>query len=101
MNNRSVFDIDCTAIIPECGFKCPNCIQEIESTLTGIQGVNKVYVERKGQEQKLVVEHDRVVVTVETLINVFKGLPSFYEGFFIPSLSKNKEDRDGETPRAV
>ncbi len=96
MENRSVFDIDCTAIIPECGFKCPNCIQEIESVLTGIQGVSKAYIEKAGQEQKLVVEHDPVVVTVEQLINVFKGLPSFYEGFFIPTLIENKENTNDE-----
>ncbi len=94
MNSRSVFDIDCTPIIPECGFKCPKCIQEIESTLTDIQGVSKVYIEGKEQEQKLVVEHDPVVVTAEQLINVFKTLPSFYERFFIPTLIENKEKQD-------
>ncbi len=38
MNNRSAFDLDCNPVIPECGFKCPKCIQEIESTLTSMQG---------------------------------------------------------------
>ena len=91
MSNRSVFDIDCSAMVPDCGFKCPNCIEEIVSELTGIEGVSKAYIEKAGEEQKLVVEHDPVAVPVEQLINVFEGLPSFFEGFFIPTLIENKE----------
>jgi copper chaperone CopZ len=86
MNSRSVFDLDCHPVIPECGFKCPRCIQEIESTLTAINGVSKVYMEGEGQEQELIVEHDPTTATIEQLIDVFKGLPTFYEGFFIPTL---------------
>ena len=86
MDSRSVFDIDCNSVIPECGFKCPKCIQEIESTLVKLQGVSKAYVEEEGEEQNLIVEHDPAVVTVEQLIDVLKGLPTFYEGFFIPTL---------------
>ena len=90
MISRSAFDLDCNPVIPECGFKCPKCIQEIESTLTGVQGVSKVYMEGEGQEQKLIVEHDPEMVTVEQLFDVFKTLPSFYEGFFIPALIDNQ-----------
>ena len=86
MHIRSTFDLDCNPVIPECGFQCPKCIQEIESTLTSIQGVSKVYIEKEGEEQKLIVEHDPDIITVEQLIDVFKGLPSFYEGFFIPTV---------------
>jgi len=89
MNSRSAFDLDCNPVIPECGFKCPKCIQEIESTLTTINGVSKVYMEGEGEEQELIVEHDPTTATVEQLIDVFKGLPSFYEGFFIPTLITN------------
>jgi len=73
-------------VIPECGFECPKCIQEIESTLTTMQGVSKVYIEKETEEQKLIVEHDPDIITVEQLIDIFKGLPSFYEGFFIPTV---------------
>ncbi len=89
MNIRSAFDLDCHPVIPECGFECPKCIQEIESTLTAINGVSKVYMEGEGQEQELIVEHDPTMATTEQLIDVFKGLPSFYEGFFIPTLITN------------
>jgi copper chaperone CopZ len=94
MKRRSVFDLDCSGVIPACGFKCPKCIQEIESTLTGRKGVSKVYIEEDGREQKLVVEHDASVVTAGQLVDVLKGLPSFYEGFFIPTLLGNKTKRD-------
>lgn len=86
MHIRSAFDLDCNPVIPECGFECPKCIQEIESTLTTMQGVSKIYIEEETEEQKLIVEHDPDIITVEQLIDIFKGLPSFYEGFFIPTV---------------
>ena len=86
MMTRSAFDLDCTPMIPECGFKCPECTQEIESTLIGIQGVSRCYLDAEAAEAKIIVEHDPAAVTVEQLIEVFKGLPSFYEGCFIPTL---------------
>ncbi len=44
-------------------------------------------MEGEGKEQKLIVEHDPDMVTVEQLLDIFKGLPSFYEGFFIPTVT--------------
>ena len=87
MDKRSVFDIDCNPVIPECEFQCPKCIQEIESTLIDIQGVSKVYLDDEENEAKLVVEHDPAIVSVEQIIDVLKTLPTFYEGFFIPILT--------------
>jgi hypothetical protein len=86
MITRSAFDLDCTPMIPGCGFKCPKCIQEIESTLTSMQGVSRCYLEGEAAEAKIVVEHDPTAVTVEQLIDVFRSLPSFYEGCFIPTM---------------
>jgi hypothetical protein len=94
VHSLSAFDLDCNPVIPECGFECPKCIQEIESTFTGVQGVSKVYMEGEGKEQKLIVEHDLDMVTVEQLLDIFKGLPSFYEGFFIPTVIGNPEKQD-------
>jgi len=94
VHSRSAFDLDCNPMIPECGLECPKCIQEIESTLTSMQGVSKVYIEKEGEEQTLIVEHDPGIVTVEQLIDVFKGLPTFYEGFFIPTFLGNKEKQN-------
>lgn len=86
MNIKSAFEIDCNPIIPECGFKCPKCIKEIEDTLTAMKGVGKVYMEGKAENAKLVVEHDADIITAEQLIEALSKLPSFYEGFFIPTL---------------
>jgi copper chaperone CopZ len=86
MNNRTAFDIDCEPVIPECGFACPKCIEEIESTLAGVPGVSRAYIEAEGEEQRLIVEHDPDTAPVRQLINVLKTLPSFYEGFFIPTV---------------
>jgi len=86
MITRTAFDLDCNPVIPECGFACPKCIQEIETTLTGKDGVSKVYMEGEAEEGELIVEHDPAIATVDQLIEAFKLLPSFYEGFFIPSV---------------
>jgi len=92
MDSCSAFHLDCNPVIPECGFNCPKCIQEIESTLTALHGVGKVYLGTVGKEQGLIVEHNPAAVSVEKLMEVFKGLPTFYEGFFIPTLiSSTKE----------
>ena len=94
MYSRSAFDLDCNPVIPECGFQCPKCIEEIEATLTRIKGVSKAYIEKEGQEQRLTVEHDPSTVTAEELTDVLKCLPSFYEGFFIPALITGPEKED-------
>ena len=85
MDRRSAFDLDCNPVIPECGFQCPKCIAQIESVLTGVPGVSRAYIEAEGNQQRLIVEHDPETVTVEQLIDVLKGLPSFYQGFFVPT----------------
>ena len=86
MSYRSAFSIDCTPIIPECKFKCPKCIEEMESIFCKMQGVNKLYTEQKGQETAVIVEYEPSIVSVEQLLKTFKDLPSFYKGFFIPEV---------------
>jgi hypothetical protein len=48
-------------------------------------GVSEFYREGPG----VVVEHDASVVTVERLLEIFRGLPSFYQGKFIPGVLEN------------
>ena len=86
MINRTAFDIDCNPIIPECGYACPKCIQEIQTALASKDGVSKISMGEGTQEGKVIVEHDPDVTTVVQLIEAFKILPSFYEGFFIPTM---------------
>ncbi|MHC4728584.1 MAG: cation transporter [Planctomycetota bacterium] len=82
MINRSVFHIDCTGVIPECGFECARCVQEIGSSLTGMKGVGEFYTDGEG----VTVEYDSKAVTPEQLKDVLKRLPSFYERHFVPTL---------------
>ena len=86
MITRSVFHLDCTPIIPQCGFNCAKCLQEIKFVLEKIEGVKKSYTEGEGENMKLVVEHDSSDVTAESLKETFGNLPSFYKGFFVPEL---------------
>jgi hypothetical protein len=54
-------------------------VQEIQSVLGEMEGVEECYLEGEG----IVVEHDPSKVTVEHLIEALGGLPSFYKGFFV------------------
>jgi len=82
MISRSVFQIDCTGVIPECGFECAKCVQEIGSSLSGMKGVGEFYTDGEG----VTVEYDPKAVTAEQLKDVLQRLPSFYESHFIPTL---------------
>jgi len=82
MNNRSAFNLDCAAVIPECGYECGKCVQEMESAITAMPGVSRFYVEGDG----VVVEHDPDTVTAGLLADVIKTLPSFYQGRFVPTM---------------
>ena len=74
MTSRSAFHLDCTPVIPECGFTCAKCIGEMESVFGRTPGVSKFYREGDG----VVVEHDASIVMAEQLMEIFRGLPSFY-----------------------
>jgi hypothetical protein len=57
----------------------------MKAVFAGTAGVSKFYREGPG----VVVEHDPSVVTVERLLEIFRGLPSFYQGKFMPSVLEN------------
>ena len=82
----SAFHLDCYSIIPEYQFQCAKCIQEIQSALGEIDGVEKFYTRDKAENMKFIVEHDPSKVAVEHLAETFERLPSFYKGFFVPKL---------------
>jgi hypothetical protein len=82
--------LDCHPIIPECGFACGRCIEEMTAVFGGIWGVSKFYREGDG----VVVEHDAGVVMVEQLMDVFRGLPSFFSNHFVPSVMENTGRQD-------
>jgi hypothetical protein len=77
-------------VIPECGFQCARCIEEVKSVLGGTPGVSRFYREGDG----VVVEHDPSVIPVEQLLDTFRSLPSFYRGRFIPTMLEKPEGQD-------
>ena len=85
MTSRTAFHLDCTAILAECRCKCGKCIEEMKSAFGTMPGVGRFYREGGG----VVVEHDASVATVDQLLDVFRGLPSFYRSRFIPSMLEN------------
>lgn len=85
MISRTAFHLDCGAMIPGCGFECAKCVGEMETVFGRMRGVGAFYREGDG----VVVEHDAGVVTVEQLMEVFRGLPSFFERHFVPSVMQS------------
>ena len=62
----------------------------MKSVFGRMPGVSGFYREDPG----VVVEHDSSVVTVEQLMDVFRGLPSFYQSRFIPAVLENPGGQD-------
>jgi hypothetical protein len=81
MTSRTAFHLDCTPIIPACGFNCAKCIEEMKTLFGKMHGVSRFYREGDG----VVVEHDVSVVTADQLMDIFRGLPSFHPNHFVPS----------------
>ena len=90
MASRSLFHLDCTSILAECGCTCAKCIEEMKSVLGGTPGVSGFYREGDG----VVVEHDPNVIAVDQLLDVFRDLPSFYQAHFVPSVMANPGRQD-------
>jgi hypothetical protein len=90
MTTHTAFHLDCTPIIPACGFTCGKCIEEMTTVFGGMPGVRRFYREGDG----VVAEHDASVVTAEQLMHIFRGLPSFYEKHFVPSVIENPGRQD-------
>ena len=61
----------------------------MESVFGKIKGVGKLY--REGNS--MVIEHDSNIVAEEQLMDVFRTLPSFYKGFFVPTVVGNQEEQ--------
>ncbi|MCX5646734.1 MAG: hypothetical protein NTZ17_18970 [Phycisphaerae bacterium] len=59
----------------------------MRSVFGRMPGVSKFYREGPG----VVVAHDASVVSVEQLLDVFRSLPSFYQGHFVPTVLENPE----------
>ena len=88
MSVKSSFDIDCNDLIPECQYQCNECVSEMESTFKKIKGVSDFYLEKEGELQLVIIEHEPQEVSIEQLMEVFRQLPTRFKGFFKPTLYK-------------
>ena len=82
----SAFHLDCTDVLEECGCSCARCVEEMRCVFGALEGVKRFYRHGPG----VVVEHDPGVVRVETLMDVFRGIPSFYSRRFVPSVMEGE-----------
>jgi len=83
---QKFFHLDCGQVIQECGFQCDRCIQEIRSVLGAMPGVSDVSMGKHGEISGIVVQFDSETIGVHDLMNALSGLPSFYQGFFVPKV---------------
>jgi hypothetical protein len=65
-------------------------MEEMQAAFGRRRGVSKLYREGDG----VVVEHDGSVITAEQLLDIFRGLPSFYSHRFVPSVMENSGGQD-------
>jgi hypothetical protein len=86
MRVQKFFHLDCSPIIPECGYQCDKCIQEIFSVLKRTDGVLEVSTGKHGETSGIVVQSDSETTADDNLMTVFRRLPSFYRGRFIPKI---------------
>jgi copper chaperone CopZ len=83
---QKFFHLDCSPIIPECGYQCEKCIQEIRTILGGVDGVLEVLTAKHGEISGIVVQYDSEAIGIDDLMNAFRKLPSFYQGRFVPKV---------------
>ena len=87
---RSVFELDCNAVIPECKFQCDKCISEMDDIFKRTGGVVGFCTEGEGEDMKFILEYNPNKILAEQLIKIFRRLPSYYKGFFKPILIAKK-----------
>ncbi len=86
MHVQKFFHLDYTPVIPECGYQCPKCIQEICDVLCAMEGVLEVSSGKRGEISGIVVRYDSEITGDEDLVKAFGELPSFYQGRFVPEV---------------
>jgi hypothetical protein len=86
MLKERFFHLDCNPVIPECGYKCAKCINEIRSVVGSRDGVFEVSLGKRGEISGIVVKYDSERTSDDKVLNEFRKLPSFYRGRFVPSV---------------
>ena len=65
---ESFFHLDCRPVIPECGFSCDRCVDEIQSVLTGMGGVLSVSREKRRAIDGILVQHESDAVVGDGVV---------------------------------
>ena len=86
MTASTFFHLDCNGIIPECGYKCAKCIQQITATIGNLPGVSSVSLGKGGEVSGIMISHDASEIDTAGLLEALRQLPTFYKGRFVPSL---------------
>ena len=86
MKKKSYFHLNCLSIIPDCGFQCKTCVNEIRSVLEAHYAVSDVALTELDNISVISVEYDSENVKIADLQNELQYLPSFYADKFIPQL---------------
>jgi copper chaperone CopZ len=85
MRVATFLHLDCAPVIPECGYQCASCIQEIQSVLGRIHGVCEVSLGEREGTSGIIVQYESETATDDQLIGVVNTLPSFHRGRFVAS----------------
>ena len=91
------FHLDCTPVIPQCGYQCAKCIQEIQSVVGQMNGIRDVSSGEREGRSGIIVQYESEATTDDQLIGVFNTLPSFYRGRFVACAVKQRH-RDEDRP---
>jgi hypothetical protein len=84
MMTKKFFHLDCRPVIPQCGFQCMRCIEEILTVFRATPGVSEVTTGKHGEISGIIVHYDDQAISLTDLLNAFSKLPSFYTEHFIP-----------------
>lgn len=93
MTVQAFFHLDCNAVIPDCRYKCTECIQELIAVVGSLEGISRVSTERRGEASRIVVQYDPDVVGIDRVMETCRQLPSFYKGRFEPKVLVDHQDQ--------
>jgi copper chaperone CopZ len=86
MQKKIFFHLNCLTIIPDCGFQCNKCVDEIGSVLKANYPVSEVTLVEVNNISAISVEYDPAQVRINDLHNELENLPSFYTDKFVPTV---------------
>ncbi len=84
MKGKAYFHLDCHPIIPDCGFQCEKCVNEISSVIKAKEGVSEAELTELDNISVISVDYDTEKITIEEIKKELGSLPSFFAAKFVP-----------------